>query len=216
MLQQVHAVARAARIAELVHRIGLTHQQAAGPERFPQQRKQGAVQKEEAADQVVGLAAQIDDRRFEVELPALDRDAVFCRQELSLFQSYRRRIDRRDPESALGEPHRVAARADRPARPTPNPKDFRERYLGKLQKELSLSPEQLDQVKSILDQTGQRFHELREQFHDKMEPEFEAVRQMQRQRIMAVLTPEQQPKYQQILEEQRRRHEKDREKGGRR
>ena len=105
--------------------------------------------------------------------------------------------------------------ADRAARPS-NPKDFRERYLAKLKNELSLSPEQLDQVRAILDQTGQRFHELREQFHDKLEPEFETVRQMQRQRIMAVLTPEQQPKYQKIIEEQRRRHEKDKEKGSRR
>ena len=89
----------------------------------------------------------------------------------------------------------------RPARAA-NPKEFRERYVARLQRELSLSPEQLTQVTAILEQTSQRFQEIR----DRMEPEFQAIREQQRLRIMAILTPDQQPKYQKIIEEHRRKH----------
>ena len=92
--------------------------------------------------------------------------------------------------------------SQRTARAGPNPKEFRERYIGRLHRELALSPEQLTQVTAILDQTGQRFQEIR----DRMEPEFQAIREQQRQRIMAILTPDQQPKYQKIIEEHRRKH----------
>lgn len=90
----------------------------------------------------------------------------------------------------------------RSTRAAPNPKLFRQHYLAKLEKELSLSPEQVAQVAAILDQTGQRFREIK----DRMDPEFQAIRDAQRARIMALLTPEQQPKYQKILEEHRRKH----------
>jgi len=81
-----------------------------------------------------------------------------------------------------------------------NPKEFRERYVARLQSNLSLTPEQLAQVTAILDDTGQRFRELRE----RMSPEFQAIRDAQRARIMTLLTPEQQPKYQKILEDHQR------------
>ena len=85
-----------------------------------------------------------------------------------------------------------------------NPKEYRERYITKLQKDLSLTQDQVNQATAILDQTGERFREIRE----RMDPEFDTIRQDQRQRIMAALTPEQQPKYQQIVDEWRRQHER--------
>ena len=84
-----------------------------------------------------------------------------------------------------------------------NPKEFRERYVAKLQRDLSLTPEQMPQVTAILDQTSDRFREIRE----KMSPEFDAIRQQQRAQIMALLDPEQQGKYQKILDEWRRKRE---------
>lgn len=93
------------------------------------------------------------------------------------------------------------ARADRP----PNPKEFRERYVAKLQKDLSLTPEQMPQVTAILDQTSDRFREIRE----RMSPELDAIRQQQRAQIMALLNPEQQGKYQKILDEWRLRREQE-------
>ncbi len=85
-----------------------------------------------------------------------------------------------------------------------NPQQMRERYISNLQKELALSPGQVAQITSILDETRQRFREIRE----RMEPEFESLRELQRERIMGILTPEQQPKYQAILEQHRREQER--------
>jgi Spy/CpxP family protein refolding chaperone len=85
-----------------------------------------------------------------------------------------------------------------------NPKEFRERVIARFTKDLSLSTEQVTEVTAILDQTHDRFQGIR----DRMEPEFDALREAQRQRIMALLTPEQQPKYQKLLEERRQRHPK--------
>jgi Spy/CpxP family protein refolding chaperone len=85
----------------------------------------------------------------------------------------------------------------------PDPKQFRERYLDKLERELSLSAAQRTQVAAILDQTGDRFRELRE----RMNPEFAAIRQQQRQEIRALLSPEQQGKYQKMLEDWEKRHQ---------
>ncbi len=94
--------------------------------------------------------------------------------------------------------------ADRTTRASkPRPEDHRARIIAKLQRELSLSPEQVTQVKSIFEQTHLHFQQL----HEKMDAETDAVRQDHRQRVMAILTPEQQPKYQKILEDARRRHE---------
>ncbi len=94
------------------------------------------------------------------------------------------------------------ASAGPPSRP--NPKDFRVRYLDRLQKDLGLSPEQLSQVTTILEETDQRFRQVRE----KTAPEFESIRNDQRQRISALLSPEQRPKYDGILEQHRREREK--------
>ena len=87
---------------------------------------------------------------------------------------------------------------------TSNPRESRERFVARLQKDLALTPEQLAQVRAIMDQTGQRFREVRE----KMDRDSQTIREEHRQQILAILTPEQQPKYKQILEERRRRHEK--------
>jgi len=91
-----------------------------------------------------------------------------------------------------------------------SPKEFRERYVAKLQKDLSLTPEQLPQVTAILDQTGDRFRVVRE----RMIPEFDVIRQQQRAQIMALLNPEQQGKYQKILDEWRRKRELERGRQG--
>lgn len=88
--------------------------------------------------------------------------------------------------------------------PRTDPRDFRARYLDRLQKDLALSPEQLAQVTTILEETDQRFRQVRE----KVAPEFESIRNNQRQRVFALLSPEQRPKYEKILEEHRRQREK--------
>jgi len=94
--------------------------------------------------------------------------------------------------------------ADRTARAAKErPQDKRARIIAKLQSELSLSPEQVTQANAIFDQTRRRFQEI----HEKMDADSDIIRQDHRQRMMAILTPEQQPKYQKIVEEARRKHE---------
>jgi Spy/CpxP family protein refolding chaperone len=90
----------------------------------------------------------------------------------------------------------------RTTRAAVNPKEIRERYAAKLREKLLLSPEQHTEVSAILEQTSQQFRELRE----RIEPEFESLREAQRQRIMAILTPEQQAKYQKLIDEHRKKH----------
>ncbi len=98
-----------------------------------------------------------------------------------------------------------AARAE--ARP--NPREFRERYIAKLRSDLSLEPGQVSEITAILEETNSRFREIRE----RMNPEFEAIRTQQRQKIMALLNPEQRVKYEKLLEQWQR--ERQQRKSGR-
>lgn len=71
---------------------------------------------------------------------------------------------------------------------------------------LSLSPEQEKQVQAI-------FGDMRDQYnalHAKLDPEYDKVRQEGRDRVRQILTPEQRPKFEDLLrqiDEDRRRRE---------
>jgi Spy/CpxP family protein refolding chaperone len=82
-----------------------------------------------------------------------------------------------------------------------SPQEYRARMVSKLQQELGLSSEQTVELQRIYDYIGERWHDVR----DAMEPEFEAMRQERAERILGILTPEQQEKYRAILEEKRRK-----------
>ena len=79
--------------------------------------------------------------------------------------------------------------------------EFRQRMAVKLMEELDLSSGQVEQVRMILDSVGQGFHDIR----DEVEPKFEALRQERAEKVMSLLSPEQQAKYERILEERRER-----------
>ena len=83
--------------------------------------------------------------------------------------------------------------------------EFRQRMVVKLKEELDLSSGQVEQVRMILDSVGQGFHDIR----DEVEPKFEALRQERAEKVMSLLSREQQAKYERILEE-RREHRKER------
>lgn len=72
-------------------------------------------------------------------------------------------------------------------------------------RELALSPDQQNQIQSILNDTRGKYAQL----HERLDPEYEQVRQQGRQRIRQTLTPEQLPKFEELLrqldEERRRR-----------
>jgi Spy/CpxP family protein refolding chaperone len=66
-----------------------------------------------------------------------------------------------------------------------------------------LDAAQSDEVSRIYDGIGEKYKQVR----DEMEPRFDAIRKQRAEQIMAVLNPEQQAKYQSMLEERRRKRE---------
>jgi Spy/CpxP family protein refolding chaperone len=73
-------------------------------------------------------------------------------------------------------------------------------------KDLNLSPNQRQQIEAILSDTRARYAEI----HKEDDPEYDKVRQEGRDRIRQVLTPEQGPKFEELLlqmDEDRRRRQ---------
>jgi Spy/CpxP family protein refolding chaperone len=71
-------------------------------------------------------------------------------------------------------------------------------------RDLNLNPDQQNQIQAILNDTRARYAEL----HEKLDPEYEQVRQQGREHIRQILTPEQRPKFEDLLrqiDEDRRR-----------
>jgi Spy/CpxP family protein refolding chaperone len=79
-------------------------------------------------------------------------------------------------------------------------------FVGEMTRELQLTSDQQKQLQSILDDTRKRYREIYEQ----VRPEYEATRQQARDRIRAMLTPEQLPKFEEFvrrIDEQRKKKE---------
>jgi Spy/CpxP family protein refolding chaperone len=77
-------------------------------------------------------------------------------------------------------------------------------HMAMFTRDLNLNPDQQNQIQAILNDTRARYAEL----HEKLDPEYEQVRHESRVRIRQVLTPEQQPKFEDLLrqiDEDRRR-----------
>ena len=71
------------------------------------------------------------------------------------------------------------------------PRNSPQHTVEKFTKELSLSPDQAKKLNEILDETHSTYREL--------EAQQEAIREKGRARIREILTPEQRPKYEQLL-----------------
>jgi len=65
----------------------------------------------------------------------------------------------------------------------------------RLTREVGLTPDQQKQVTVILDQAQVEYKAV----HDVMDPQIEAIRQKNRDKIRALLTPEQKPKLEEFL-----------------
>lgn len=66
-----------------------------------------------------------------------------------------------------------------------------EKMFDRMKSDLSLTDSQAEAVRAILDQTRNEFRALRNQ----VEPQYDALRQQTRAKIRALLTPEQQQKF---------------------
>jgi Spy/CpxP family protein refolding chaperone len=72
-------------------------------------------------------------------------------------------------------------------------------------RDLNLTPDQRKQLEAIFNDTRAKYAAL----HEKLDPEYEQVRQQGRDKIRQMLTPEQRPKLEELLrriDEQRRMH----------
>ena len=87
--------------------------------------------------------------------------------------------------------------------------------LGKMKEEVGLTSDQQDNVKKILDETGEKYFEIRKDIEPAMkpfEPRFEAVRQESRNRIRSLLSEQQLPKFEEMVRKQDGMREKERER----
>lgn len=80
---------------------------------------------------------------------------------------------------------------------TPKPDEFRKNYLNMMQTRLGLSPDQVNKLGGIMDETRVRYDEL----HRKMQPEREIVRKEQQDKVRSILSPDQRAEYDKMLEE---------------
>ncbi|MGH9789449.1 MAG: hypothetical protein ACRD4U_12195 [Candidatus Acidiferrales bacterium] len=79
-----------------------------------------------------------------------------------------------------------------------------------LTNELKLTAEQQQQLGPILDETAAGYEAIRE----RVRPEYDQVRQQSREKIRAILTPEQKARFEELvqqIDEERARHRRERE-----
>lgn len=88
------------------------------------------------------------------------------------------------------------------------PQDRRARMVEQMARELNLTPDQRNQIDSILADVQTKYAAL----HEQISPQTEQVRQQGRERIRALLQPEQKPKFEEFL---RRMDEERKKKYGR-
>lgn len=97
------------------------------------------------------------------------------------------------------------------------PRGGAEFLIKRMNEEVGLASDQQEQIKKILDETGEKYREIRKEMDPAIknfEPRFNAVREESRDRIRALLTPAQLPKYEEMVQkrDKMREHERERPK----
>jgi len=99
--------------------------------------------------------------------------------------------------------------------PKDQPRNGTEFLLKRMNDKVGLSSDQQDQIKKILDETNDKYKDLRTEMEPRIkdfEPRFNAVRQESRDRIRALLSPEQLPKYEQMVQDHDKMREQEKER----
>lgn len=89
---------------------------------------------------------------------------------------------------SLDSVYRLRAGGDRPGQRDARDKD---KVFERMKRDLDLNEQQAAQIRVILEQTREEYRQLRAE----VRPRYDAVRQNARTRIRALLTPEQQQKF---------------------
>lgn len=96
-----------------------------------------------------------------------------------------------------------------------DPRDRTGFIIKKMNDRMDLTADQQARLKEIIDNTGQRYLDIRKKMEPWMkdfEPQFDAVRQQGREAIRTVLTEKQLPAYQEMVDEQDRIRQEEKEK----
>jgi Spy/CpxP family protein refolding chaperone len=75
----------------------------------------------------------------------------------------------------------------------------RQTFLDQFRQQVQLTPSQLVQIRGILAEGHKRWEAIREKSEKEAQPQFDALHAEIRKRIRAVLTPAQQPKFDEFL-----------------
>src|SRR5712692_425422 len=95
------------------------------------------------------------------------------------------------------------------------PRNGTEFLIKRMNDKVGLSSAQQDQIKKILDETNDKYRDIRKDMEPRIkdfEPRFNTVRQESRDRIRALLTPDQLPKYEQMVTEHDKQREQEKER----
>lgn len=95
------------------------------------------------------------------------------------------------------------------------PRNGTEFLLKRMNDKVGLSSEQQEQIKKILDETNDKYKDLRGEMEPRIkdfEPRFNSVRQESRDRIRALLSPDQLPKYEQMVQDHDKMREQEKER----
>jgi Spy/CpxP family protein refolding chaperone len=87
--------------------------------------------------------------------------------------------------------------------------------IGKMNEEVGLTGDQQEKIRKILDETSEKYKQIRVEIDPLVkpfEPRFNTVRQESRDRIRALLTPEQLPKYEEMVTKHDKMREQERER----
>jgi Spy/CpxP family protein refolding chaperone len=95
------------------------------------------------------------------------------------------------------------------------PHNGTEFLVRRMNEKVGLSSDQQEQIRKILDETSDKYRDIRKDLEPRIkdfEPRFNSVRQASRDRIRALLTSEQLPKYEQMVTEHDKMREQEKER----
>jgi Spy/CpxP family protein refolding chaperone len=98
-------------------------------------------------------------------------------------------ITQKNPDAAKANP------------PRPSPEEFRKQYLNEMKSRLKLTPDQIQKLNVMMDETRSRFHEERQK-HDAV---MKTIRDQQTDKVRAMLTDAQRPEYEKLRAERDQR-----------
>lgn len=95
-------------------------------------------------------------------------------------------------------------------RATGHPRPQREEFFESLQRNLDLDARQTEQIRAVIDETREGYRQLRTE----VRPRYDTLRRDGRARIRALLTPEQQQKFDQMTAERDARRQSEERRDG--